>query len=68
MLIAEAIALAHSRRAGGAAPSDSTLTCAQAVRLFVRQYIEREWKQTKNAKQTFVSAGKSLLRAWGLED
>lgn len=49
MPIAEAIALAHSRRAGGAAPSDSTLTCAQAVRLFVRQYIEREWKQTKNA-------------------
>jgi hypothetical protein len=26
------------------------------------------WKQTKNAKQTFVSAGRSLLKAWGLED
>ena len=26
------------------------------------------WRQTKNAKQTFVSAGRSLLKAWGLED
>lgn len=50
MTLAEATALAHSRRAGGPAPSDSTLTCAGAVQLFMRQYIEREWKQTRNAK------------------
>lgn len=49
MTLAEATALAHSRRAGGPAPSDSTLTCAAAVRLFMRQYIEREWKETRNA-------------------
>lgn len=51
MKLAEAIALAHSRRASrGPAPSDTTLTCAAAVQLFMRQYIEREWKQTRNAK------------------
>ncbi len=51
MKLAEAIALAHSRRAGnGPATSDTTLTCANAVQLFMRQYIERTWKQTRNAK------------------
>jgi integrase len=50
MTLAEALALAHTRKAGGAAAPDSALTCAEAVRTFFRTYIEREWKQTKNAK------------------
>lgn len=50
MSLAEARALAHARKAGGSAEPDSALTCAAAVQLFFRSYIEREWKQTKNAK------------------
>lgn len=50
MTLAEAVALAHSRAAGGATGADTTLTCKASVELFFAQYIEREWKQTRNAK------------------
>lgn len=48
MSIADALALAHSRKAG-AATATTTMTCAAGMRLFMRQYVEREWKTTRNA-------------------
>ena len=50
MTLAEALALAHSRAAGGATVADTTMTCAASVKLFMRQYIERTWKTTRNAQ------------------
>lgn len=50
MPLAEALALAHARRVPGAQAPTSTLSCADAVDLFLRQYIAREWATDRNAR------------------